>query len=556
MGPNAILTALTDGAMRLQGSVLGDEGRIAVAEFLSGKSVIERPIRFDVGMCEDLSAIDSPARGTVWSGWGSDEKNSRYQTETGGLTAKDIPNLTLQWAFGIPDVTQARAQPAVYGDRVFIGSQAGMIFALDANTGCTYWSFKAEGAVRTAMSVGNVDVDGESRVAVFFNDLKAIAYALDAETGEKLWSHKVDEHFAAMGTGALKHHDGVLYVPTSGLGEEAVANGAMEYQCCSFRGSVTALDANTGEEIWKTYTLPEPKFVKTLESGGELWGPAGVAVWNTPTIDVKRNLLYIGTGNAYSEPEVDISNSIVALDLSSGEIVWINQVLQADIWTGGCDVSLGGNPDNEGCPENVGPDFDFSASPVLTTMANGKDIIVATQKSGLGFAFDPDQGGKLVWTYRWGVGAAAGGVYGTSSDGEKAYFAVADNWTAAPGGLHAVDLMSGERAWFTPPQDLLCNTEVMGCAPTQSAAVTTMPGVVFSGSADGGIRAYSTDTGKVIWLYNTNREFDVVNGIAANGGSLDAAGVVIANGMVYVTSGNGGAFGTPGNVLLAFSVEE
>lgn len=554
MNANAILRTLTDGAMRLQGDLLSAGQRTAVAEFLSGGKIIEQALSFSQGMCENLPPIATPAAGTVWSGWGKDEGNTRFTSDTGGIDKTNVASLKLKWAFGIPDVTSARAQPAVYGDRLFVGSLNGVVFALNAETGCTYWSFKTQGGVRSAISVAEVPIDGVLKTVAFFSDLRAVAYAVDAETGALIWSVKVDEHTAAQGTGALKYFDGKVFVPLAGLPEEALANGNADYQCCSFRGSVSALNASTGEKIWQTYVLPEPTLVRVLDNGKELHGPAGGAVWNTPSIDSKRGLLYFATGNAYVEPPASTSNAIIALDIESGQIRWVNQTLGADIWSGGCETGLGGNPSNPGCFNPVGPDFDFSASPVLTTMANGKDIIVATQKSGQGFAFDPDDGGRLLWTYQWGVGAAAGGVYGASTDGERAYFAVADQRTEKPGGVHGVDLATGDRVWFTPPADLLCSGGP-GCGPAQSGAVTSIPGVLFSGSMDGGLRAYDSATGKIIWTYNTSQNYPTVNGITATGGSLDGAGPIIVNGMLYVTAGNGGPFGSPGNVLLAFSLE-
>lgn len=553
MSANAILLALTDGAMRLQGNTLSSEQRVAVAEFLSGDQVIERPVSFATGMCESLPALGKPEADKVWTGWGLDERNSRYQTN-GGLAAADVPRLSLKWAFAIPDVTQSRSAPAIYGDRLFMGSLSGVVFALNANTGCTYWSFKTEGGVRSAISIADIEVDGATRTALFFNDQQAIAYAVDAETGAEIWRRKVDDHPAALGTGALKYYDGVVYVPTSGLPEEGSAPKTAAYDCCTFRGSITALNAASGEVIWKSYMLPEPGPVMDIGNGKMLYGPAGVGIWNSPTVDAERNLLYVATGNAYVAPEVETSNAIVALDLATGEQVWVNQVLPGDIWSGGCLTFLGGDPNTPGCPKQMGPDYDFSASPVLTKTADGKDIIIATQKSGQGHAFDPDNGGAKLWTYQWGVGAAGGGVYGTSSDEKNAYFAVADIGSQAPGGLHAVDLATGSRVWFTPPGDLLCNRATNGCSPAMNAAVTVIPGAVFAGSADGGVRAYDTSSGEVIWTYDTNRSFDTVNGLPANGGSIDGPGAIVTNGMVYVTVGNGGFFGMPGNVLLAFSV--
>ena len=383
-------------------------------------------------------------------------------------------------------------------------------------------------------------------------------YAVDAETGKQIWSRKLDNHPAARATGAPTLYDGVLYVPLSGVSEESTA-ARPDYACCTFRGNISALNAKTGEVIWKTYLVGEPKPRGRSSTGAQLYGPAGVAVWNAPTIDVKRGLLYTATGNAYADPPPPTSDAIVALSLATGEIRWINQLFPGDVWIMGCDPqSSGGNPhagDNPNCPHDVGPDFDFSASPILTTTANGRDILIATQKSGVGYALDPEARGRKLWEYRWGTGSPIGGVWGSAVDRDNAYFAVADIVSPAPGGLHAVNLSTGKRRWFTPPDKPLCGSG-QGCSAVQAAALTTINGIVFSGSHDGAIRAYSAKNGKVIWRYDTNREFRTINGVTARGGSIDGPGQVIAGRMLYVTSGNGGLFGLPGNVLLAFSPEE
>ncbi len=224
----------------------------------------------------------------------------------------------------------------------------------------------------------------------------------------------------------------------------------------------------------------------------------------------------------------------------------------------GCDAqSTGGNAnagDNPNCPETVGPDFDFSASPALVTLPGGRDLLVVTQKSGVGFALDPARRGRVLWQYRWGRGSPVGGVWGTTTDGERAYFAVADQLTPEPGGLHAVNLTTGQRAWYTPPPPAVCKAGA-GCSSAQSAALTSIPGVVFSGSADGAMRAYASSDGKILWTFDTNRDFTTVNGVKADGGSIDGPGPVVAGGMLYVTAGNAGFVGTAGNVLLAFGLE-
>lgn len=555
LAPNAIVDSLTEGNMRIQGQALSPAQRVAVAEYLTGRPVTERVARFDSGMCDRDAPLPELGPGRIWNGWGPDHRNTRFQADGGGLVAGDVPKLALKWAFGVPGVTQQRSQPAVVGGRVFMGSMTGNVYALDAETGCAYWVFEAQAGVRTAISVGPVN----SGYAIYFSDAEARAYAVDASTGALLWSYKVDDHPAARSTGSPVLYGGVLYVPVSGVSEETAA-AMPDYECCTFRGSITALEAATGEVRWKSYTVPAPEPRGFSTSGAQLYGPAGVAIWSAPTVDPKRGLIYAATGNAYADPPTGTSDAIVAFSIETGAIEWVNQVVPGgDVWILGCDEqSSGGDAnagDNPNCPEDVGPDFDFSASPGLVTLADGRDLLVVTQKSGVGYALDPDDEGAIVWEYRWGQGSPIGGVWGSTIDGERAYFATADQFTDAPGGVHGVDLLSGARVWYTPPAEPLCEAGP-GCGPAQSAALTAIPGVVFSGSADGGVRAYAAETGDVLWTFDTNGPFVTVNGVEAAGGSIDGPGPVVAGGMLYVTAGNAGFVGTPGNVLLAFAVEE
>jgi polyvinyl alcohol dehydrogenase (cytochrome) len=553
--PTAILMALTDGAMRLQAEKLTAAERIAVTEFLTARQVPALTTRFSTGMCTATTPMAAPESGPLWNGWGADAGNRRYQTAT-GLRLRDMSRLKLRWAFGIPDVTQSRSQPAVAGGRLFMGSQSGAVYALDADTGCTHWIFKAGAGVRTAITVGPIMTAGANGYAIYFADARATAYAVTADSGRLIWSRKLDTHPAARATGAPVLHAGRLYVPLSGVSEESTAVDP-KYGCCTFRGSISAVDARTGTVIWKTYMVDEPKPRGKSSTGVQLYGPAGVAVWSAPTIDAKRGLLYTTTGNAYADPQPPTSDAVVALSLADGEFQWINQILP-DVWIMGCDLqSSGGNPragDNPNCPENVGPDFDFSASPVLTRLPGGRDVLIATQKSGIGYALDPENKGRRLWSYRWGQGSPIGAVWGAAADDRAAYFAVADIVAPAPGGLHAVSLRTGKRLWYTPPAKPLCGSG-QGCSAVQAAAVTVIDGVVFSGSHDGAMRAYNARNGRIIWTYDTNREYTTVNGVPARGGSIDGPGPVVAGRMLYITSGNGGMFGLPGNVLLAFEPE-
>jgi polyvinyl alcohol dehydrogenase (cytochrome) len=353
----------------------------------------------------------------------------------------------------------------------------------------------------------------------------------------------------------------------TGVSEESAASNP-EYECCRFRGSITSLDTETGAVVWKTYTVDEPVRRGTSTAGVPLWGPAGVGIWSAPTIDAGRGLIYAATGNAYAEPVPETADAVIAIDIESGGIVWANQLLPGDAWLMGCQPGS----DNPNCPEDVGPDYDFSASPLLATTAGGRDLLVVPQKSGMLYALDPENDGATVWEYRAGPGSAVGGVWGSAAGDGVAYVAVGGYFSQETGGIHAVDLETGERVWYTPPEAPLCASAQAaapagrggrggrggfggGCGATQSAAVTAIPGGVFSGSADGGMRFYAREDGEIVWTFDANREFETNNGVEARGGSFDGPGPVVVGGMVYMLSGNGGIVGLPGNVLLAFGVE-
>jgi polyvinyl alcohol dehydrogenase (cytochrome) len=535
--PQAIVEVLVNGAMRPQGSRMSGGERRAVAEFLTGKSVEGDVSGAGRGRCDTRDTTNSrtPNR---WPGWSPTDANTRFQSAAdAGLPPTAIPKLTLKWAFGFPDASSAWAQPTAGGGRVYVGSQNGTVYALDAALGCIRWTVAAKGGVRTAITVGNN--------VVYFGDTAANVYAVNATTGGSQWVRSVESHPLARITGSPTLHDGRLYVPTSSY-EESQGAGP-QYACCTFRGSLSALDAATGAVIWKTYMLPdEPKQRGKSTAGVPLWGPSGAAIWSAPTIDARRGLVYVATGNLYSGPAQPRANAVVALDLKTGAVRWSKQTTAGDVYVTNCRA---GNPN---CPEANGPDLDFGSPPMLARTPAGRDLIVIGQKSGVGYALDPEKMGEVVWEYRAGRGGVLGGIeWGSAVDGERAYFAVSDILLPQPGGLHAVTLATGQRAWFAPPRPPICGTG-RGCNAAQSAAVTVIPGAVFSGSNDGALRVYSTTDGAILWEFDTNREFTTVNGVAGRGASMIGPGPVVANGMVFVSSGYGAFGGRPGNVLLAF----
>ena len=551
LSPEAILNALLNGKMRIQAVALSDAERRAIAEFLGGRALEAPNAGASVKPCNAIAPFGGPSGTAEWNGWGNGLSNTRFAKD-GGIGAKDLPKLTLKWAFGYSGgVTAARAQPALVGNRLFVASDTGDVHALDPKTGCAYWSFRAKATVRTALLVAPYTLsNGGNGWAVFFGDLRANAYALDASTGQVIWVQKVDDHPYAAITGTLTYHSGRVFVPVQGLSEE-VQGGRPEYECCTFRGSVSALDVGTGVLVWKTYTVGEKQQRGTNARGTRQWGPAGGGIWSSPTIDPRRGAVYVSTGNGYADPPQPMTDAVIALDLQSGKVLWVNQLTADDTWTLGCRAT---NKDNPNCPATLGPDYDFSASPALTT-TGGRDLLVLPQKSGMTYALDPEKQGALVWQHRIGQGSGRGGQYGGAVDERYAYFGVGDSTTNAPGGMVAVNLATGTRVWRTPPEKTLCGAPGRDCNAAQGAAVTAIPGAVLSGSYDGGLRAYAADDGSLLWQFDTNREFATVNGVKANGGSMDGPGPIVAGGLLIVNSGYGGIAGRPGNVLLVFGVE-
>jgi polyvinyl alcohol dehydrogenase (cytochrome) len=553
MSAEQILESLERGAMRTRAAERSRAQRRALAEYLS-----EKPLGADYGgsipksaFCDAAPASRADAlAGPAWNGWGNGIANARFQPlEAAGLKPDDLPRLKLKWAFGFPGATSAGTQPVVIGGRVYVATAEGDVYALDAKTGCVHWTLEVEAGIRSAITL---ERRGNGQLVAYFGDQTANVYAVDASVGTILWKVEVDEHPHAAITGAPQLFSGRLYVPVSSREESQV--GDPRYPCCSFRGSVVALDAATGARIWKTYSVAHAAVATAKNSiGTQLYGPAGGAIWNTPTIDTRRNVLYVGTGNNFAPPATELSDSLVALDLNTGAVRWSRQVTENDIWNGSCR-----QPDREAavCPDKDAPDFDFTGSALLVDVGNGRQLIVVGNKSGVIFGFDPDAAGTIVWQRRVAVGSSSGGVFwGSATDGVNIYAANADflaDKPAASGGMNAVDLRTGSVVWNVPGAGCVNKTP---CKPSQAAAVTLIAGAAFSGTMDGRLRAYSTRDGKVLWEYDTARDFVTVNGLKANGGSMSNSGPAIVGGMLYVNSGyshHGGIL--PGNVLLAFGL--
>jgi polyvinyl alcohol dehydrogenase (cytochrome) len=556
--PDEIVDAHTTGVMKVNGIDKGlNEDEInAVAAYLGGfRPSRAIPAQKDPPLCATPKTKFS-LKGPSWNGWSPDAENRRFQPEP-GLKAEDVSRLQVKWSFAY--IGGRYGQPTVVGGRVFTSSSSGKIYSLDAKSGCMHWRFDAPAGVRTTVIVGK-NKTARSGYAAYFGSYGKVYYAVDAGTGQKLWERQIEEFRRSTLTGAATLYKDLLIAPVSASEESGTAVGS--YECCRARGSLVAMNIRTGEIVWKTYMIPEAQPFKKNSVGTQMWGPAGAAIWSTPTVDVKRKLVYVGTGDSFVDVPEDGSDSIFALDVRTGTVKWKRQMMKGDVYLAGCPrKKTHKSPPN--CPDANGPDFDFGASPILLRGQKGKDVLIAGQKSSQVHALNPDNG-ELLWSVAMGKGSALGGVqWGMASDGKAIYAANADLPNGKP-GVHALDVKDGKTLWYVPSPKVKCAWQADNatagtvCVNSNSQAVTAIPGAVIAGTIDGHLRAYDAADGKIIWDMDTAAaRYDTVNGVnQLPGGSLDAGGATVVDGMVYVMSGYTGVLGgVLENVLVAYSVD-
>lgn len=557
LGPRTILTALESGVMQSQGALLTPTERRAVAEHLAGAAL---PAAQDTphATCDAAHSAFDFDRPPPLAGWSMTLEGTRHvPAKSAGLRAADVPRLNLKWAFAFPGATRARSQPTVGGGALYVGSQDGTIYAIDFATGCVRFTFTADAEVRTSPVLESWrSGDRTAKPKLWFGDFKGNAYALDAQSGALLWKTRIDEHPRLTITGSPRYFEGKLYVPMSSNEWASAANPA--YECCTFRGGVVALDATTGAVAWRSYSIPQaPQTTGEVNKAGVArHHPAGAPVWNSPTIDVKRRRLYVGTGEGYTSPAAAQSDSVIAYDLDTGRMLWWHQSLAGDGWNMACFIGGGAN-----CPIENGPDLDIGAPPILHRLPSGADVLLVGQKSADIFALSPDDG-HLLWKVKYGRGGFAGGVHWGMSATTGTLFAPSSDTTftgkekgEAKPGLFALEPANGKIKWFAAAPDVCKPEQKPACDRGYSAPPTSMPGVVFQPSFDGWLRAYRESDGRMLWSFNTAREFDTVSGEKGHGGSIESAGAIIADGRVVVNSGYLFGGRMPGNVLLVFSVD-
>lgn len=552
MGADSLLNAMNNGAMRAQAAALSVTEREVLAGFLAGEAMAApKPILACTEPMGALAANDASAM----QGWGGNARNHRFSAGTSaGLHRGNVEQLSLKWVFAYPGALRARSQPLVHDGVVFVGSQSGDIYALDLESGCAHWTYSAGAEVRSSLSLGQLS--GHDNPVLYMGDFSATVHAIDARDGSLIWRSSVGDHPDATITGSPKLHDGSLYVPISSSEWATAADPG--YACCTFRGGVVSVDAASGELNWRAHVIEQPasETGETNPFGAVRKGPAGAPVWNSPTIDAARGVLYVGTGEAYTSPAADTSDAVLAFSLATGERKWSKQLLGGDAWNMACFIGEAAN-----CPEEDGPDLDIGASTVLWP-GDDQDYLLVGQKSGDVYALDPDNGGAVVWHKKVGRGGFLGGVHwGMSANNESLFVPIAD--TTITGrftgpvspGIHSLDPASGEVRWYTPSvADCDGKLPIPVCDQGMSAAITSTEQLVFAGSLDGNLNVYDSLSGEILWSFDTFGEFESVSGDMALGGSIESDGPVLYKGHVLVNSGYQFGARMPGNALMVFAV--
>ena len=493
--------------------------------------------------------------GSNWTSKGNGPLNKRYQKNT-NINSSNIKNLNLKWSFRLKG-WDARSQPIAIGNLILAATKD-TLYALDSDTGCAFWTFKSPSAFRVSPAYGK-----EAGLFVFAVDQELITYKLDLLEGILVWKTRLPrESEWNLSSGSISITNSHLIIPISTV--ETIAPLNPMYECCNTSGGIAKVDIQTGELIWyHRIEKPAELVGKVRVTRTKKYAPSGSAVWNTPGIDLARNLVFFGTGQSLQSPASEFSDAIIALDLTTGERVWSTQTLAGDAYNVACEVPMARQ---WGCPVENGPDFDFGASVIKSFTSNKEEIYLAGQKSGWAFGMKPSNG-EIIWKNRIGMGGVLGGIHtGMATDDKRLYVANSDraslrkyDWDPKP-GVYALNIDTGEIIWTFPlDDDCKKRNEVTdgngNCFKGFSAPPSVGSDVVFAGALDGRLYGIGKETGKYLWEFDTLQFFQTVNGTRAFGGSMDIAGPVITKDQLIVVSGYGTHGQFPGNVLLVFELE-
>lgn len=570
-----LMIAMEFGKMQGMSAHLSKQERGLIAMYLAGTDT-QSYDWVESAMCASQAGESGEVQEFV-SNWGLGNHNQRFaSSELAGIDRKNVDSLTLAWSFAFPKVADMRSQPVILGDTLYIGDKAKKLYALDRHTGCIRRHADFVTGVRSSITLAKLS---SGRDLLIFADSLATVFAVDPLTFDIVWQKPAKLFDTSVITGTISYADDQLYVPISSY--EVAAAGSSDYVCCTSHGGVIALNANDGAELWQWHATASATLQGHNSEGGELYGPSGASVWNTPAIDKARGRLYFGTGENLSHPATNTSDAIIALELETGKLAWAFQATEGDVWNAAC-LNNGAN-----CPVDPGGDFDFGASVILTTDARGNDILLAGQKSGELFALNPDPAtskGEVLWRNRISDGTTNGGIHwGMAVSGQRLLAPVSDpertrqGYTPKP-GLYALDVTTGERLWQQPVQRNcqladedrpLIGLQAMRAQKKQtleeqyacsfyyglSSAATATPDLVFAGGLDGAMRIYDVASGELLWRRETAVPFEAGNGVAGHGGAIDVAGQVVADGWLYVLSGYSMFGQLPGNMLLAYKVD-
>lgn len=547
--PNAIFHALDAGIMSAQAASLSEEQKIQLAEYLTGGTYNRDRVERFTACVGGIGEIDL-TQASNWNGWGNDKGGQRYQSAAGtAINKNNIAQLEVAWALGVEGASAARAQPAIIDGVMYMGSPSGQVYALSLESGCHYWTYAAIAEVRAAPTVVKSTATGQTLVIVA--DQSNRVYALDAQTGRKVWHADPDANPWAVSTGAPVVYGDRVFVPVSSM--EVAGAGNPQHICCTFRGNVAALDLDTGEKLWHTFIMEEAREVGRNSLGNPILAPSGAPIWGSASFDAKRNRVYVGSGQNYSRPTSDTSDSVIAFDARTGNMDWVYQSTANDAFTMGCS----GRSEHPNCPD-PGPDVDIGAPILSTTLSNGQDILIAGTKGAVVFGLDPDNAGAVLWETRVGRGSPLGGVHwGMTFIDDTVFVPVSDRIPggSAPAqpGLHAIDMKSGEVLWYAEAPDR-CDSGGFACSNAYSGPASAVDGLVIVGSLNGFLFAHDIDSGEVVWELDTKTEYETINNVAASGGSIDATGPVFSGDYMVVNSGYAQFGQLAGNALIVYKL--